>query len=712
MGKTSLINRWRRTLAGEGTSVAHADVAGLGKPAGSAQWLALFEDALWLDLGVSRDASSIAGAGRSGPALSLAALLRAVEHAAAGRVLIVLDEIDWLEVLDYADEILAAFRACQTILAGEGHPGLSVCLVGLRPVHELGRPLTGTSSPLGPGIEMDDFVLSDDTVATIAAGFHLQRGSPREVAAHILRQTGGQPFLTMTLADEANARAVSSVSDLDHIIEAFIEAQRSRPRDLFLQIEDFFFQQWGEPQRALSTYRDLLDGKRYAQSPEAPGAGGLLVSGLVRVRNRKLEVKGPIFRRHFDEEWADRMHDRIEWRRRPRTPTGAGHSALPRIFVLNTGGTIGMVRRGGKVVSPRNKQEFLENYAAIGEVAEIEFEEPFTPLDSINVTPAHWTHIAREIFKRRNEGFKGFVVAHGTDTMAFTASAVAFALGPNLPFPVVFTGAQATPDVRHGDAQLNILRACLVATCAIPEVVICFGNHVFRAVRAQKKDERRFEGFESPVCPPLAEITEVLEIERERLRRISAGPVRVFEQNIRTVPDPTPDVELQPEFASGVLMIQLTPGLEPEFYLPALRQDDPETGRRRCHGVILQTLGAGNVTSIEPYGFVSFVSEAIRSNMPVLITSPYAWRPSAATEFAPAAAPMRLGAIPAGDMTAAAAATKFRWALAQVSARIVQGDLEEEDRVREVGKIMARNFIEEMSEPIVVTDPQLGQPAE
>jgi L-asparaginase len=80
--------------------------------------------------------------------------------------------------------------------------------------------------------------------------------------------------------------------------------------------------------------------------------------------------------------------------------------------------------------------------------------------------------------------------------MAYTASAVAFSLGEQLRFPVVFTGAQTTPDVLHGDARINLNRACRVALQSIPEVVIAIGTKVLRACRAQKIDDKDFEGFE------------------------------------------------------------------------------------------------------------------------------------------------------------------------------------------------------------------------
>ncbi|MGZ5440642.1 MAG: asparaginase domain-containing protein [Thermoanaerobaculia bacterium] len=698
MGKTSLVNRWRSTLKGEGIDVMLVDVAGLGTPPTLAKWFSLVE----------RELAATLGALASGPTLPESMpparrFLSLLEHArgSLGRpVVLVLDEIDWIKALDYGQQILAAVRAAQTALSSAPINGVTVCLMGLRAAHQLGESLLGgTSSPIGPGVRMRDFELTSDSIEAIAEGFDDLPISSPDVARYLLEQTGGQPFLTMALADEINHQRPTSMAVVESFVASFIELQRARKTDLLEVIEGFFLLNQGDPHWALRTYDDLIHEREYAMAADAPGAPLLLLSGLVREQNNALEVKGPIFRHVFDEEWVRKMYDRIERTRRQRRPKSAGRD-LPRVFVLNTGGTIGMVRQGDKVVPAKNKDDFLLNYGDIREVADIEFEQPFEPLDSINVTTAHWGIIAREIYQRRHEGYAGFVVAHGTDTMAFTASAVAFALGEHLPFPVVFTGAQATPDVQHGDARLNILRACIVASQQIPEVVICFGNHVFRAVRAQKKDERRFDGFESVVFPPLAEITEIVEIHSERIRARddSDNPVvQINEERIRELPVPLHDIQLCDQFASGILLIQLTPSLEPEFYRPALDAIDPRTGKPTCRGVIIQTLGAGNVTTIEPYGFMGFIADAVGRSIPVLITSPYPWRPAAAREFAPAAAPIDVGAIPGGEMTTAAAVTKFRWSLARVDRLVDDGVIPRERRRDEISALMQRNLIGELA---------------
>lgn len=183
----------------------------------------------------------------------------------------------------------------------------------------------------------------------------------------------------------------------------------------------------------------------------------------------------------------------------------------PRICLIYTGGTIGMIGTKDGLRPPEDASDFLKIAPELEELVKIEFV-PLLNKDSTNMNPSDWEKMARAVYERKDDGYNGFVIAHGTDTMHFSASALAFALGRNLNFPVVFTGAQTTPRVLHGDARINLVRACKVALESLAEVVVSFGDFVFRGCRAQKKDEKKFDAFESPAFPPLAYITETIDI--------------------------------------------------------------------------------------------------------------------------------------------------------------------------------------------------------
>jgi len=318
----------------------------------------------------------------------------------------------------------------------------------------------------------------------------------------------------------------------------------------------------------------------------------------------------------------------------------------PKICLIYTGGTIGMNRDSqGVLHPPENPEDFLKLAPELKDLADYDFVSVLNK-DSTNIIPEDWTKIAETIYQRRNDGYIGFVVAHGTDTMHFSASAVALALGNNLNFPVVFTGAQTAPDVYHGDARINLLRAFKVAEANIAEVVICFGDFVFRGCRAQKKDERRFEAFESPAFFPLAHITENILITNMAYKRS----------------DKSGDIKLNSKFASGILQVSLIPGLEPTLLESLLEH-------RECKGIVLQSFGAGNVPSAgagEKYSWESFIKHAKDYGKPVLITSQFPANATSHTAYEPGKAAEAAGAIPTGNMTSACATAKFRWVLAQV----------------------------------------------
>lgn len=354
-----------------------------------------------------------------------------------------------------------------------------------------------------------------------------------------------------------------------------------------------------------------------------------------------------------------------------------------KICLIYTGGTIGMVKvqqNGQNVLRPpENPEEFLQHLKVEEEVkaiAELDFVHVMNK-DSTNVVPADWTIMAKAVYERLNQGYDGFVIAHGTDTMHFSASALAFAFGDKLPMPIVFTGAQTTPEVSHGDARINLLRAIKVACENLAEVVVVFGDYVFRGCRVQKKDEKRFDAFESPAEFPIGYITEEIVLNREVIRKRPKG---------LTTPD------FQPEFADGIVQFSLIPGMKPATLLPILESND-------CRGVVLQSFGAGNVPNEGEYSFESFIRRATELYKPVVIASQFPANSTLASHYAPGVAAVQAGAIPTGNMTNAAATVKFRWVLHQVDSCIAEETLMEANRIEQVRKGMAKVYVNEMTEP-------------
>ncbi|HWF54638.1 MAG TPA: asparaginase [Solirubrobacteraceae bacterium] len=346
--------------------------------------------------------------------------------------------------------------------------------------------------------------------------------------------------------------------------------------------------------------------------------------------------------------------------------------SLPHICLIYTGGTIGMVREGGVLRPPADPSAFLEIAPELSQVADITFV-PLMNKDSANISPQDWTTIAEAIHERMGTGFDGFVVAHGTDTMQFTASAVAFAFGPELSVPIVFTGSQSEASNLHGDARMNLVRAALVASGSIAEVVIVFGDYVFRAVRSQKRDRRRFAAFESPAYAPLAEIADEIIVHPDaRVRRPGA---------------PVP--ELRADFSADVVQVTLIPGLHADSVLPLLTVDS-------TRGVILQSYGAGNVPDAGRYSLVPFIEAAVATDVPVILTSQFPANSTLHSPYATGVHARRAGAIATGNMTNSAACVKFRWILAELAREAEDGAMTASDKLEQVRARMTSPYVGEL----------------
>jgi L-asparaginase/Glu-tRNA(Gln) amidotransferase subunit D len=206
-------------------------------------------------------------------------------------------------------------------------------------------------------------------------------------------------------------------------------------------------------------------------------------------------------------------------------------------------------------------------------------------------------------------------------------------------------------------------------------VVVTFGDYVFRGCRVQKKDERRFDAFESPAEFPLGYITEEI----------------VLGNNVKRRPEHPKAIDFKPHFADGVVQFSLIPGLKPNVLLPILEQED-------CLGVVLQSFGAGNVPNDKDYSFKNFISRAVQLNKPVIIASQFPANSTLESHYEPGVEAVKSGAIPTGNMTNAAATVKFRWTLHQVNADIASGRLPAADKLLKIAQIMNLSYVNEVTE--------------
>jgi L-asparaginase len=183
----------------------------------------------------------------------------------------------------------------------------------------------------------------------------------------------------------------------------------------------------------------------------------------------------------------------------------------PKILLIYTGGTIGMVKDfDSGVLKAFNFSELLQNIPELKQLdCHIETISFKTPIDSSNMNPAKWINIATIIEENYNR-FEGFVVLHGSDTMSYSASALSFLL-ENLSKPVVFTGSQLPIGDLRTDAKENLITAIQIASLQhkhkpiIQEVCLYFEYKLYRGNRTTKINAEHFNAFSSPNFPAIAE---------------------------------------------------------------------------------------------------------------------------------------------------------------------------------------------------------------
>lgn len=312
------------------------------------------------------------------------------------------------------------------------------------------------------------------------------------------------------------------------------------------------------------------------------------------------------------------------------------------VYVIYTGGTIGMVRTPeGYAPAPGYLRERM---AALPELQSAEMPtytlNEYTPLlDSSNMTPADWLRIAEDIAQHYRE-YDGFVVLHGTDTMAYTASALAFML-QGLRKPVILTGSQIPIAEIRSDAQANLITAMLLAAQhPIPEVCLYFGNRLLRGCRAVKIDAEGFNAFASPNCPPLATVGIHIEINRALL----------------LPPAPLGPLQVQALAPVHVGALRLFPSIPAEIVRNILKPP--------LKGLVLETYGMGNGPTADPQ-FMDALQAATDRGVVIVNCTQCLTGSVNQQGYATGSALARRGVISGFDMTAEAALTKMFYLFSQ-----------------------------------------------
>jgi L-asparaginase len=307
---------------------------------------------------------------------------------------------------------------------------------------------------------------------------------------------------------------------------------------------------------------------------------------------------------------------------------------LKRILLLHTGGTVGMhADHDGPLKPAAFIRTLKRNVPELARVANVKLEL-LSDLDSSDIGPSLWVKLAERLHERLRH-FDGAVVTHGTDTMAYTASALSFML-PGLPKPVVLTGAQRPLDEVRSDARLNLVDAFTAATLGPPEVMVCFDSKLFRGNRCTKVKVAEYDAFESPNFPPLGSLGVHVRLSPTKVRK---GPFL-----------------LQRELVPNVFLLKLFPGISPEVCLGLLGQ---------VSGLVLEAFGAGNFPlEHSKRSLLPLFEQAQRKGTPVVITSQAHRNGVDLAMYESGSRAVALGALSGGDMTTEACVVKLMHALA------------------------------------------------
>lgn len=283
--------------------------------------------------------------------------------------------------------------------------------------------------------------------------------------------------------------------------------------------------------------------------------------------------------------------------------------------------------------SLKNMPEFHRD-----EMPEFVINEYDSLIDSSDVTPLDWVEIALDI-QANYRDFDAFIILHGTDTMAFTASALSF-IFVNLGKPVIVTGSQIPLAELRSDGQANLLNALYIAAnYAIPEVTLFFNNTLYRGNRTKKIDANGFNAFDSPNFPPL----------------LTAGIQIQTHVTLASSPDKTQLLELSEMRSQPVGLIHLYPGFDAELLNNVLLQP--------VKAVLLMTYGVGNAPETD--AIRKALIRAQESEIIVVNCSQCAKGTVDMNGYAAGKWLQTLGVVSGRDITVEAALTKLHYILSQ-----------------------------------------------
>ncbi len=315
-----------------------------------------------------------------------------------------------------------------------------------------------------------------------------------------------------------------------------------------------------------------------------------------------------------------------------------------KLFIIYTGGTIGMAFDENGSLVPMGFKEIRHHIPEIARIGcEFNMHAFHPPIDSSNMQPGIWVELAN-IIKINYADYDGFVILHGSDTMAFTASALSFML-QNLGKPVILTGSQLPIGEIRTDAKENIITTMQIAAARVngkaivPEVCIYFDYFLFRGNRVKKYYTEKFEAFKAPNYPPLAE----------------AG-INIQYNEPGILPSPQQPFCINTKLDTRITVIKMFPGITQYAVESILNMPD-------LKAVIMETFGNGN-TITAPW-FIQCLEKKIKEGIVIVDRTQCDGGSVELGRYETSTYLKEIGVTSGGDMTFEATVTKLMWLLGQ-----------------------------------------------